>query len=87
MITKRANQLHLGDTIVAPDGSRHTVTAIDWHGLAGAWLSIHTDTGLRLDKDQNTASLHTYDVAQKTCRELGEIACGTHQCVCDVSAI
>ena len=64
MITRQANQLTAGDIIVAPDGSRHTVTRIDHHGLAAAWLTIHTDTGLVLDKSQDAARLDTYDVVK-----------------------
>ena len=62
MICRQANQLRPGDVILAPDSSRHTVTAIEWHGLAGAWLTIVTDSGLRLNKTQDESKLDTYDV-------------------------
>ena len=81
MISKQANQLRVGDIIVAPDTSRHTVTRIDHHGLAGAWLTIHTDTGLALNKTPDAARLDSYDVVA-TCRDFGEQLCGTEQCVC-----
>ena len=61
LFTRQANQLQAGDVIVAPDGSHHTVTEIEHHGLAAAWLTIVTDTGLRLDKSQDYAKLDTYD--------------------------
>jgi hypothetical protein len=61
-VTKQANQLSVGDVIVGPKNSRHVVTEIVHHGLAAAWLSIHTDTGLKLDKSQDEAKLDTYDV-------------------------
>ncbi|AOS94741.1 MULTISPECIES: hypothetical protein [Mycobacterium avium complex (MAC)] len=61
-VVRQANQLAVGDVIIAPDQSRHTVTKIDIHGLAGAWLTVHTDTGLHIDKTQDDAKLDTYDV-------------------------
>ncbi|GAB4972197.1 MULTISPECIES: hypothetical protein [Mycobacterium] len=61
-IVRQANQLSVGDVIVAPDRTLHTVTHIDIHGLGAAWLTIHTDTGLSLDKTQEDAKLDTYDV-------------------------
>ncbi|WP_346417907.1 hypothetical protein [Mycolicibacterium conceptionense] len=61
-VTKQANQLNVGDVIIDPSNSRHVVTDIVHHGLAGAWLSIHTDTGLKLDKSQDESKLDTYDV-------------------------
>ncbi|WP_236737423.1 hypothetical protein [Mycolicibacterium llatzerense] len=48
--------------IIAPDQSRHTVTDVTVHGLAGAWLTITTDTGLQIDKSQAAAKLDTYTV-------------------------
>ena len=64
-VVRQANQISVGDVIIAPDQSRHTVTRIDIHGLAGAWLTLHTDTGLRIDKTQDDAKLDTYDVLTK----------------------
>ena len=61
-VVRQANQLTVGDVIVAPDNTRHTVIHIDVHGLAAAWLTIHTDTGLAIDKSQVDAKLDTYDV-------------------------
>lgn len=62
---KQANQLVVGDVIIAPDDSQHVVTEVAVHGLAGAWLTIHTDTGLKLDKSQDEARLDGYDVLRK----------------------
>lgn len=59
---KQANQLVAGDVIIAPDNSQHVVTEVVVHGLGAAWLTIHTDTGLKLDKTQDAAKLDTYDV-------------------------
>jgi hypothetical protein len=59
---KQANQLQINDIIAAPDSSQHRVTAIEHHGLAGAWLTIHTNTGLALTKTQDEAKLDTYNV-------------------------
>nr|WP_155921781.1 hypothetical protein [Mycolicibacterium sp. CBMA 213] len=61
-VVRQANQLAAGDVIIAPDQSRHVVTDITVHGLAGAWLTITTDTGLRIDKSQDGAKLDTYTV-------------------------
>ncbi|ULD39024.1 hypothetical protein [Rhodococcus qingshengii] len=62
MIQRTAIQLSVGDVIVADDGKRHAVTDIQKHGLEGAWLTIVTDTGIKLDKSRVAAKLDTYDV-------------------------
>ena len=62
VVARQANQLAVGDLIVDPAGGRHTVTEVVVHGLAGAWLSFATDSGLRIDKSQAGAKLDTYDV-------------------------
>ncbi|GAA3147421.1 MULTISPECIES: hypothetical protein [Rhodococcus erythropolis group] len=62
MIQRSAIQLSEGDVIVAEDGQRHTVTKIQNHGLEGAWLTIITDTGIKLDKSHVAAKLDVYDV-------------------------
>lgn len=59
---KQANQLVAGDIIIAPDKTQHVVTEVVVHGLGAAWLTIHTDTGLKLDKSQEAAKLDVYDV-------------------------
>jgi hypothetical protein len=64
-ITKQTNQLKAGDIIVSPGGEWHRVVPIDHHGLAGAWLTIHTSTGLAQHKSQVEARLHTYDVLRR----------------------
>ncbi|MBM4570176.1 hypothetical protein GS896_25475 [Rhodococcus hoagii] len=62
MMQRTANQLDVGDVIVAPDGAHHTVSSVDRHGLEGAWLTIRTATGLAIDKSRTAASIDTYDV-------------------------
>lgn len=62
MMERTAIQLSVGDVIVAPDGTQHTVTDIQRHELEGAWLTIITDTGMKLDKSRNQAKLDTYNV-------------------------
>jgi quercetin dioxygenase-like cupin family protein len=42
-IVKQANQLKVGDIIVAPGGEWHRVVGVDHHDLAGAWLTCRTD--------------------------------------------
>jgi hypothetical protein len=59
---KQANQLQVGDTITAPDNTQHRVTNIEHHGLAGAWMTIYTRTGLAITKTQDEAKLDTYDI-------------------------
>lgn len=61
-VTKQANQLVVNDVIVAPDGGRHIVNNIVVHGLASAWLTFTTDSGLKIDKSQDDAKLDTYEV-------------------------
>ncbi|MCV7256788.1 hypothetical protein H7J86_31890 [Mycobacterium hackensackense] len=61
-VPRQAIQLSAGDVIVDPDGNRHEVTAITIHGLSAAWLTFTTDTGLTIDKTQDSARLDTYDV-------------------------
>jgi hypothetical protein len=68
-ITKQVNQLKVGDIIVSPGGEWHRVVPIDHHGLAGAWLTIHTSTGLALHKSQIEARLHTYEVLRDSVAE------------------
>ncbi|UCN12769.1 MULTISPECIES: hypothetical protein [Mycobacterium avium complex (MAC)] len=62
VVARQANQLAVGDVIVDAAGDRHTVTEVVVHGLAGAWLSFATDSGLRIDKSQDEAKLDTYNV-------------------------
>jgi hypothetical protein len=61
-VVKQANQLDRNDVIIAADSSRHVVADVTVHGLAAAWLTIKTDTGLSIDKTQDAAKLDTYDV-------------------------
>lgn len=60
--TKIAHWLQTGDVIVAPDQSLHTVTEIQHHGLHAVWLTIITDTNLKLQKSLDQAKLDSYDV-------------------------
>ncbi len=64
MTTKSAIQLSKGDVIVAPDGSKHTVTEIQHHGLAGVLLTIVTDTGLSIDKTEFDAKADVYEIEE-----------------------
>lgn len=61
-VEKMAHWLQVGDVIVAPDRSQHTVTEIQHHGLAALHMSIRTDTGLLLNKSVDEAKLDWYDV-------------------------
>ena len=61
-VNKLAHWLETGDVIVAPDRSLHTVTEIQHHGLHAVWMTISTDTGLKLQKSLDQAHLDSYDV-------------------------
>jgi hypothetical protein len=52
--------LHVGNVIVGPDGSEHTVTEVDLNAPVSA--SFRTDTGLNITHPWEDAKRVTYDV-------------------------
>ena len=66
--SKTAADIVVGDVIVAPDGTQHTVTKLERPGTMNnkgfrpAHTVIHTDTGMRIPKDAQAATTHKYDV-------------------------
>jgi hypothetical protein len=65
MEIRSAHQLAVGDVIIAPDGSRHTITEIQHPELERVWLTIVTDTGVSINKSRNDANLDDYNVVPR----------------------